>query len=363
MRDRTPLLLVSLLVLPLLGGCPQMQTIRIAPDNTGDVETLLEQNEYSRVRALTARHPEIDTAELQDRIVGLETGYEQGMLAEARVLEDGNELLKAVELLSDALRRIPHSTAMRELRTEIEGRRVHQIRVNERDSLTARGEYLLERLELYRHQVNLQEPGFEARREHAQHERESLTLSGRLVEHARHALEAEELDAADTCLNLAQRLDGNADIASLEAELADRQKVQQESVRQAVSIREARIKRNTDRKEKNETEKLLATTQKALNDNKLQDAREAFTRIPNSTSKDHEVIAVQNSLDKAVSTRVENLIVTGDAQYRAEKIHEALATWTEALALDPNNIALRERTDRANKVLANLEALKRQQKK
>jgi hypothetical protein len=363
MRDRPLFLVLTLLVLPLLGGCPQMQGIRITPDSPGDIETLLEQHEYARVRNLATRHPGIDTMELQGRIESLEAAYERDMLVEARALEDDNELLKSVELLSEALRRVPHSTALRELRTRIESRRVHQLMVNERNSLTARAEYLLERQDLYRQQANLQDPGFEARRKHAQYEKESLALSARLLEHARHALDAEELDAAGTCLRLAYRLDGNADIAALEAELAGRQKVQQDSIRKAVNVRKARIKRNTDRREKDETEKLLATTQKALNDNKLHDAREAFTRIPPSTSQDSEVIAVQNSLDQAVSTRVEHLIVTGDAQYRAEKIHEALATWSEALALDPDNVEVRERTDRANKVLANLEALKRQQRK
>jgi hypothetical protein len=55
--------------------------------------------------------------------------------------------------------------------------------------------------------------------------------------------------------------------------------------------------------------------------------------------------------------------MAGDAQYRAEEILPALKTWTEAMSLDPENPEVRKRIDRANKVLANLEALKRQQQK
>ena len=363
MRNRNLPLIASLLLLPMLAGCPQVQTIRIVQDNPGDVEPLLEQHEFARVRALTARHPEIDTIEMQDRIASRESAYEYDILEQARALEQGHELLSAVELLSDALRRLPHGTQLRELRTTLEAKRVHQLKVNERNSLTARAQYLLDRQQLYTQQVNLQAPSFEQRREHARYENERITLSGQLLEHARYALQVKELEAAATCLELAHQLDEATDTASLYAELQAMQKSHKDSVRQAVNVRNARIKRKNDRDEKSETEKLLATTQQALEANKLQDAREAFTKIPPSTSQNSQVIAVQNSLDQAVSKRVKHLIMTGDAQYRAEQISEALQTWHEALALDPGNTELRERTDRANKVLANLEELKRQQQK
>lgn len=363
MLERSGLLLVVLLSLPLLGGCPQVQSIRMIQDSPADIETLLEQHEFARVRSLTASHPDIDTRELQDRIAGLESGYEKDMIEQARTLEASDELLNAVELLSGALRRIPHSVQLRELRTALESRRVHQLRINERNNLTARAAYLLDHERLYMQQINLQAPSYEQRREHAQHEKERLALADQLLEHARHAIQSDELGVADTCLKLARQLNDALDTGTLETELQTLQKSQQESVRQAKTVRNARIKRKSDREDKNETEKLLATTQKALSDNKLHDAREAFTKIPPSTSQDSDVIAVQNSLDQAVDARIKRLIVTGDAQYRAEKIHEALQTWSEALSLDPDNTEVRERTDRANKVLANLEELKRQQQK
>jgi hypothetical protein len=55
------------------------------------------------------------------------------------------------------------------------------------------------------------------------------------------------------------------------------------------------------------------------------------------------------------------MVARGDSLYRADNVHEALQHWNEALYLDPKNHALQERIDRANKVLARLEELKRQQ--
>ena len=72
-------------------------------------------------------------------------------------------------------------------------------------------------------------------------------------------------------------------------------------------------------------------------------------------------MAVQQQLDKVVGTRVEELVASGDALYRAEKINPALNVWNEALTLSPENQEIRERTIRANKVLARLEELKRRQ--
>lgn len=361
MRNRYLHLFVSMLL--LLSGCPQVQNIRIAQDTPGDIETLLEQHEFARVRYLTASYPDIDTTKLQARIASLESAYEGDVLEQAQALGDDNALLDAVDLLSEALRRVPHSTQLRELRTAFEQQRVHRIRLNERNSLFTRAQYLLDRKRLYAQQLSLQTPGFEERREHTQREHERHTVADRLLEHARYAIQMEELDAAAECLSLARKLDDTPDTAALQAELQTLQKSRQETTRQATSIRKARIKRVTDRAEKHTTEELLTTTQKALDANKLQDAQAAFTKIPSSTSQNSDVIAVQNTLDQAVSTRVRHLIVAGDAQYRAEKIHEALKTWSAALALDPDNVEIRERTDRANKVLANLEELKRRQQK
>jgi Flp pilus assembly protein TadD len=73
------------------------------------------------------------------------------------------------------------------------------------------------------------------------------------------------------------------------------------------------------------------------------------------------VQATQNELDHAVDVHVGKLITQGDTQYRADNVLLAVRTWTKALSLDPDNRELRERVERANKVLARLEELKRQQ--
>ena len=95
--------------------------------------------------------------------------------------------------------------------------------------------------------------------------------------------------------------------------------------------------------------------------NDLQAARAAYVQIPASSLQHSEVISVRDELDTAVGRRVDEILVAGDAQYRADRVLEAVRTWTEGLSLDPENPELRERVERANRVLARLEELKRQQ--
>ena len=92
-------------------------------------------------------------------------------------------------------------------------------------------------------------------------------------------------------------------------------------------------------------------------------ARSTFIKIPSSSSKNSKVIAVQDDLDNAVDRHVTKLTSRGDAQYRADNVNGAIKLWMQARQLDPENQELKERLDRARKVLARLEELKSQQLK
>ncbi len=352
-----------LVMLPLLAGCPQINTIRLGEDNPENLGALLENHEYARARLLTGKYPHIDTSEVQATITSLESAYESSTYEEARRLEAVDDLHGAVSLLTDALQKVPHSTLLRSLRYSLEQERVHQLKINERNKLITRAEYLLDQQQLYQQQVNLQPPSYAQRRENSRNESESILLAGQLLDHARYALQNSELDVAKSCLELSQRLDESDAAGTLMAEIRESELQAEKNNKQMASKKEAAIMRNRSRDEKKQTEQLLAETQQALEQNNLQDARAALAKMPPSTSNDSEVVAVQGSVEQVVETRVNDLLVKGDTLYRADKILPALKAWTEALSIDPQNQEVRERIERANKVLAKLEELKRQQQK
>lgn len=348
-------------LLPVLTGCAGVDTLRLVQDRPADLELLLDQHEYTRARQLTGKYPSLDTLQMQVDITLRESVYVNTTYADARTLAADNNLLGAVVLLSDALQRVPHNTLLRELRNELEQERLHQLKLNERTQLVAHASYIIDQRKLYLQQINLEQPSLEQRWEYTRNKKAAISLSRQLLEHGKYAMQQDDLDSAQTCLGLSSALHATPETGTLLAELQATRNSQRRVAQQEADIRQVRKQQKIEHKQQQQTEVLLAETQQALKQNDLQVARTAFGQIPPSASEHIEVRAVQENLDQAVNTQVATLMATGDAQYRADRVTDAIRTWEEAQSLDPDNPELKERIDRANKVLARLEELKGRQ--
>ena len=369
MKRKVILLLLALL-LPVITGCSGMDTIRLGQDKPEDLDKLLQQHEYARARQLTSKHAVLDTPEIQARISNDESAYEQQVHAEALALESGNDLLGAVQLLSSALQKVPHSNSLRELRNAIEPERVKQLQTNEQEQLIARARYILNQQKLYREQANLESPSLAQRWEHKRNIKEAQSLAGNLLEHGQQAFDNNQIALAKTCLQLSQELNKTPEVDSMLANIhatedAHKQVAMQETklAKKKASIKKARSIKKEQLDDRKKTAILLAEAQQALDRDDLQVARATNMQIPSSAITDSEVVAFRDELDQAIDVRVKNLMANGDAQYRADNVLQAVRTWTEALSLAPDNRYLRDRVERANKVLSRLEELKRQQRK
>jgi len=349
-------------LLLVLTGCADMNSIRIVQDQPGDLQDLIGKDEFVRARLLTGRYPAIDTLEVQQTISARESEYEESVYTRARKLAAAGNLLGAVSLLTDALQKLPHSMLLHTLRTDLEAKREQQVKLNERNMLLTRARFLLEQRALYEKQARLQPPDYNQKREYSRQQAESKVIAGRLVEHAGDALRRSDTAAAKKCLQVAQQLGPSEQAAGMLADLLNQEQAAQASKQQAVIKQQAIIQRNRTRTEKKETRQILEATQQAIEQHKLQDAQAALARLPASSTRDSNVVELQGNLDQAVSSRVHDLTLAGDSQYRAERILPALKAWKAALALDPDNQELVKRIDRANRVLSNLEELRRQQK-
>ena len=351
--------LAFLLIMPLLAGCPQMANLRLGQDRPEDMQQLLDQDEYARARQLTRTYPAVATPDMQVAITTLESSYENRIFTDARKLADKQDLRAAIDLLTEASHKIPDSTLLREYRHQLEQERTRQLENNERRQLVARAHYILNEQELSRQQANLQSPSLEQRWRNARNRNESLKLARQLLEHGQIAVQRDELKTASECLELSQALNDTDDAQSVLVELQSKEAAQKTVARKKQATRNKKIRIGQNQ----ETRNLLVKTRKALDENDLEEARQSFDRIPSVTSNDSKVTAIQAELDQAVDVKVTKLIVQGDAQYRADRVNEAIRTWSEANTLDPDNSKVNERLDRANKVLARLEELRSKQKK
>ena len=350
-------------LLLLLTGCAQMGDLHIGQDAPGDLDQLLENNEYSRARLLTGKYPSIDTPQIQQEITNLEGTYVAATISKAGVLESENDLLNAVQLLSAALQKVPHSTQLRDLRNTLEKERTKQLRNNDRKQLITRAHYLIDQQQLYHQQVNLEAPSMGQRWNNSRNEKEAVATAKRLYEHGHYAIRQEKIDAALECLKLSQQLHDSPETQKLLTGLESMKDSQLNFAKQEAGKKHAKKKQKQANKQRRETATLLAETRQALDEDDIQVARATFRKIPSSSSKNSKVIAVQHDLEDAVNTHVTRLIARGDAQYRADNVNGAVKLWTEARQLDPENPELKERLDRARKVMARLEELKIQQRK
>ncbi|MDH3830474.1 MAG: hypothetical protein OEV12_02000 [Gammaproteobacteria bacterium] len=362
--------LLLILLLPVITGCSGMDTIRLGQDKPEDLDKLLQQHEYARARQLTSKHAALDTATIQARISNDERAYEQQVHAEALALESGNDLLGAVEVLSAALQKVPHSISLREMRNTIEPERVKQLQTNEQQQLIARAHYILNQQKLYQQQANLEAPSLGKRWEHKRNNKEALSLAENLQEHGQQALDQNQITLAKTCLQLSQQLNATPEVDSMLAHIhatedAHKQVALQETklAKKKASIKKAKSRKKEQLDDRKKTATLLVKAQQALDNDDLQLTRATVMQVPPSAITDSEVVAVQDKLDQAIDVRVKKLMASGDAQYRADNVLQAVRTWTEALSLAPDNRYLRDRVERANKVLSRLEELKRQQRK
>jgi len=155
-------------------------------------------------------------------------------------------------------------------------------------------------------------------------------------------------------LQLSKSLDNTPETRELLDKLAATKDSKQKVAQKQASLNKAKKRKRLKKHQAKETRKLLETTRQALLDDNLELAHETFNQLPSPANESSEVSALREELDRAVTTRVAQLTSRGDSEYRADNVDTAMKTWSEALELDPENQNLKERLERAGRVLARL---------
>lgn len=355
-------LLTALVLLVQLSGCAQLDTVRLGQDRPEDLQLLMDRHEYARAGQLLERFPHLDTAERRQLLQDGISRYQDSILDSAQEKAGNDNLVGAIMVLDEALLKVPGSNRLQYYRDELDSKRTVRLQEIERQKLISRARFLLDEQRLYDEQIRLYPPDFTQRWTNSRNREETSQLHGELLDCGQEKLEQHALDPAGECLSLASEIDNTDEVATALARLESERESVQTIVAREAKVTRVRKQRTLKKKHINKTQDLLTATQAALDDNDLVLARETFDRIPRSTRKDENVLAVEERLGTAIAARVTELLGSGDRQYRADKVAEAIATWSEAQAIDPDNSDVSERLERANKVLARLEELKSKQK-
>jgi hypothetical protein len=355
-------LTVTLVLLLWLSGCAQLDTVRLGQDRPKDLQALMDRHEYARAGQLLDRHPHLDTEARRTQLHNNISRYEDSTLNSAQKMAGDDNLVGAIGILDEALLKVPGSSRMQYYRDDLDTRRTTRLKENERQKLMARARFLLDEQQLYDEQLNLDPPSLTARWQNSRNLKEIRQLHDELLACGLKKLEQHVLDPAGECLSLASEIDKTDDVAAALAQLESERNSKRTIVARQKKITRVKKQRTLKKKQVNKSQELLTAMQTALEKDDLVLARETFEKIPKSTRKNENVLKMEAQLTSAISTRVDELLVKGDRQYRADKVTEAIGTWSRAQAIDPDNSEVIERLERANKVLARLEELKSRQK-
>ncbi|MDH3899466.1 MAG: hypothetical protein OEU51_00300 [Gammaproteobacteria bacterium] len=356
-----PDLTTTLLLLSLLAGCSHIETIRLGESRPEDLNTLIESRQYERAEQLLNDFPYLDTPGQRENLHAQIAEYEQATLVEAKALVSGDNLYNALGVLDKALTNLPHSSVLNDYRRTLANKRDTRLRDNQRKKLVSRAEYIVQQQNIYEEQQNLESPGLGNRWAHTLYQQEAAGMADDLLQCGRESMQADDLVTAEKCLQLASAIDDTPAVQSALASLAEKQESNRDTQEKKEHIKQVEKRKNQAITRRNKTQELLAKTGQALEANDLPAARISFSKIPARERNTQAVVDMQARLDQAIDPAVKELLAKGDRQYRADKVDRAINSWSIALELDPENTGIKERLERANKVMARLEELKSKQ--
>jgi predicted Zn-dependent protease len=110
---------------------------------------------------------------------------------------------------------------------------------------------------------------------------------------------------------------------------------------------------------KHRNKKRLRQAESYSESGQLTEAKRILKLILKEDRKNKAAKNLLVTVDNRLKSYIENLLAAGDRLYREGEIEGAKATWRAALSLDPSDKRAREKIDRAQRVLDNLENLRK----
>ncbi|MEJ2621318.1 MAG: hypothetical protein P8163_13955 [Candidatus Thiodiazotropha sp.] len=133
--------------------------------------------------------------------------------------------------------------------------------------------------------------------------------------------------------------------------------LKEQSKSKRVLANKEKTARQKRRKEK--LNKRLAEANRLLEGGQLREAKRTLQKILKDEPKNSHAKQMLGRVNKQLQRYIDNLLSAGDRLYRDGEIESAKATWRAALALDPQDQRAREKIQRAQRVLNNLENLRK----
>lgn len=349
-------LFIITLFLLALSGCARFST----PDNSltllQQVDQYQEQQQYSKALTLIAESPEdhSQAKELEKKrkeILKQLDLFEQKTISEALKLERQNDWEGTKKTYKDAIRKLNSSKVLEKAKQDMLLRLDARVAALELEELIITGEWLQKKLPLLR-SLHESEPGdLSVRWRLSRTEDETKELSLKLLDSGSKMLAEKNLSMAQRTLPLAVALN-----PLLKTETSVQELNSQLKTKKAKKKKTKRKK--TEKHDKNE----IAAFNKAMAHKDLNTARLHLKRISSTGKTSMAVELMQERLDNAIATYVQEELTIGNTFYRAGDYEQAINAYNNILTLTPDDGLVKAKLIRANKILEKLNSLKQRQK-
>jgi hypothetical protein len=182
--------------------------------------------------------------------------------------------------------------------------------------------------------------------------RNQLTLDRKTLSTCGWSQAARDNQLARQCLELA---------LSIEDDPQDRRLLERLTEKKVQTIkREVQKQRGIREKQwKDRNQGRLHQARQHFQDGQLDESRKQLRRLLQEDPHNQEARQLLSQVEKLLEIHMDNLLKAGDRMYREGEIEGAKALWQAASKMDPDDIRATEKIERADRVLKNLESLRK----
>lgn len=359
-RSLSSLKLVCLIAVLWLVGCAQFY--QGPGGRLAQVEALVEQQDFIKAQKLlsdiSVDDPDYQALVTRRRALGpLIEQYEFNRVRESERLRAEEKWPDALQVLDEALKKVPRSEALTSARAEfIAARGLRQAELQLELNVLL-GRQLPVQTAILEKITALDPERLGNRWQMYTHQRQLEDLSDNLLDCGREAIASKNLTLANNCLASVPRLTADAD-KSKEGERLQALVVQKQ---QQQALRERELAAQRADKLAQKRAQRLARLKDQYRDLVAAGwwvaARGKLARLHRLSPNDAEVKRWQVELQQQIDSRVSLVIKQGEALYSQGHLHEALRVWQQGAKLDPANRELQNHIARVERFLEKLDQL------
>lgn len=366
----------TILLMLVLTGCGGFSGTKIP--SIDEIEHMLANENYGEAlelgRQLQNKRPSAEIDNKMTEIKKRADRFDETRSREIYELINNENINEARQLLSESLLLYPQGPRLTAIDTHLKSTQSTQISRLQAQQLLSKSEWLLRSKEI---QKSLQMIKPESSETFKDPSLDIEETAAELYHLGLKALQKNDLELADSCLTMSNKLHPRRFTASAIARLEllkerEKQKIIALEKKELKKQREEELKENIQSQQVNkkarqqqqasrqrEFDALYFDTVTMLKDNQLSLAKNNLDKL-NQLMPDNEKLKLLNrEFSEKLPAHIEALLDRGRQLYINGKIEKARNIWYKAKKLDPSNEEVNKNIERANRVLGRLHELKK----